>query len=59
MKVPLEIRLSLRPGTVYYMDERSLTSTQPHYFIVINSDPLGDELLLLTVASSQIEKVKH
>lgn len=41
------------------MDERSLTSAQPHYFIVVNSNPLGDELLLLAVSSSQIDKVKR
>lgn len=45
MDVPLEIRLSLRPGTVYYMADRALTSVQPHYFIVVNADPLGDEVL--------------
>lgn len=59
MEVPIEIRLSLRCGTVYYMNERSLTSVQPHYFVVVNSDPLGDEILLLTIASSQIETVKR
>ncbi|MEZ5324041.1 MAG: hypothetical protein R3F19_03140 [Verrucomicrobiales bacterium] len=59
MEVPFEIRLSLRCGTVYYMAERSLTSVRPHYFIVVNADPLGDELLLLTIASSQIDTVKR
>lgn len=57
MQVPWEIRVSLRQGTVYYMAERHLTSAQPHYFIVVNADPLGDEVLLLTVASSQIDTV--
>ncbi|MEX1116010.1 MAG: hypothetical protein WEB53_12220 [Akkermansiaceae bacterium] len=51
--------MSLRQGTVYYMAERNLTSAQPHYFIVVNADPLGDEVLLLTVASSQIDTVKR
>ncbi len=59
MQVPWEIRVSLRQGTVYYMAERNLRSAQPHYFIVVNSDPLGDEVLLLTVASSQIDTVKR
>lgn len=59
MLVPWEIRISLRQGTVYYMAERNLTSVQPHYFIVVNADPLGDEVLLLTVASSQIDTVKR
>ena len=59
MEVPFEIRLSLRCGTVYYMDDRALTSVQPHYFVVVNADPLGDELLLLTIASSKIDSVKR
>ncbi len=59
MQVPWEIRISLRRGTVYYMAERSLSSTEPHYFIVLNTDPLGDEALLLAMASSQIESVKR
>lgn len=59
MEVPLEIRLSLRSGTVYYMRDRALTSVQPHYFVVVNADPLGEEVLLLTVASSKIDKVKR
>jgi hypothetical protein len=41
------------------MADRGLTSVEPHYFVVVNSDPLGDEVLLLTVASSQVEKVKR
>lgn len=59
MAVPWEIRLTLRPGTVYYMADRGLTSVEPHYFVVVNADPLGDEVLLLTVASSQIDSVKR
>jgi len=59
MQVPWEIRVTLRQGTVYYMHERGLSSVEPHYFVVVNMDPLGDELLLLVVASSQIEKVKR
>lgn len=59
MDVPLEIRLSLRPGTVYYMADRSLTSIEPHYFVVVNANPLGDQVLLLTVASSRIDTVRR
>lgn len=59
MQVPFEIQLSLRQGTVYYMADRALTSTQAHYFIVVNADPLGDKILLLTVASSQADNVRR
>ena len=59
MKLPWEIKVSLRPGTVYYMRDNQLSSAEPHYFVVVNGNPIGDEILLLAVASSQIEKVKR
>lgn len=56
--IDLKLRLSLREGTVYYFPHRSLTSPEPHYFIVVNSDPLAQKVLLLAVVTSQIETVK-
>jgi len=56
--IDLKLRLSLREGAVYYFAERTLYSPEPHYFIVVNADPMTDKLLLLTVVSSQLEKVK-
>ncbi len=58
-EVPWELRLTLRPGSVYYFTERALTSAEPHFFIVVNRDPVGSEVLLLTVITSQVEKVKR
>jgi len=58
-EVPLELRLTLRPGTVYYFQHRALTSVEPHYFIVVNSDPLHDQALLLAVASSRVQSVRQ
>jgi hypothetical protein len=58
VNVPYEIRLSLRQGTVYYMAERGLSSIEPHYFVVLNQNPLESKLLLLLVATSQVEKAK-
>jgi len=57
-KLPLELKLGLRAGSVFYFQARELTSAEPHFFVVINRDPLGKELLLLTVLTSQIEKVR-
>ena len=57
--VPWEIRQTLRAGTVYYFQHRDLTSPEPHYFIVANSDPIGTQVLLLAVASSKIETVRQ
>lgn len=56
--VPLALRLSLREGSIYYFTERKLTSVQPHFHIVVN-DPLTQQVLLLTVVTSKIEKVKY
>jgi hypothetical protein len=39
--IDLKLRLTLREGSVYYFAERHLTSPEPHYFIVVNSDPLA------------------
>lgn len=56
--VDLTLRLTLREGSVYYFAERALTSPEPHYFIVVNSDPLAQRVLLLSVVTSQVESVK-
>ena len=58
MQIPFKIRLSLRQDTVYYMAERGLSSVEPHYFVVLNQNPLGSKILLLLVASSQVEKAQ-
>lgn len=55
----LTVRLSLREGSVYYFTERTLTSADPHYFIVVNSDPLTRQVLLLSVVTSKVEEVKR
>lgn len=56
--IDLKLRLSLREGTVYYFPHHSFSSPEPHYFIVVNSDPLAQKVLLLAVVTLKIEKVK-
>ena len=56
--IDLTLRLSLREGSIYYFADRSLTSAEPHYFIVVNADPLGQHVLLLGVVTSQLANVK-
>ncbi len=56
--IDVKLRLSLREGSIYYFTDRSLTSTEPHYFIVINSAPLTQCVLLLCVVTSQVANVK-
>ena len=53
------LNLTLRCGSVYYLQHRDMTSSEPHYFVVLNSKPSSNEFLILIVASSQIEKVKR
>jgi hypothetical protein len=57
--IDLTLRLSLREGSVYYFTERTLTSAEPHYFIVVNADPLTQQVLLLSVVTSKVEEVKR
>lgn len=57
-KIPLDLRLSLREGSIFYLQDRKLTSPEPHFHIVVNADPLGQEVLLLSVVTSKVEKVK-
>jgi hypothetical protein len=59
-RIPPEIiKASIKPGSVYYFREESLKSAEKHYFVVINRNPLADEIILLACASSKIEKVKR
>jgi hypothetical protein len=53
-KLPLELRLGLRAGSVYYFQSRELTSERPHFFIVVNRDPIRKQLLLLTIVTSNV-----
>jgi hypothetical protein len=55
MYVPFDIKYSLRQGTVYYFQHRELTSSEPHYFVVLNSDPLSQQVLLMSVFTSKVE----
>lgn len=57
-KIDFKLSLSLREGTVYYFAHHTLSSAEPHYFIVVNSDPIKQKVLLLSVVTSQVEKVK-
>jgi hypothetical protein len=56
--IDLKLRLSLREGSIYYFEERHLTSPEPHYFIVVNADPLNQQVLVLSVVTSKVAEVK-
>ncbi len=55
----VQIRAAIKPGSVYYFPEASFSSPEPHYFVVLNHNPLTDTFLVLVCASSQIENVKR
>lgn len=57
--LPLELRVGLRAGSVYYFQSRELTSGQPHFFVVVNRDPIGTKRVLLTIVSSKVETVRR
>ena len=59
-RIPPEIiKKSIKPGSVYYFREESIKSDEKHYFVVINRNPLTDEIILLACASSKTGKVKR
>jgi len=61
MDIPPEvaIKATIKVGSVYYFPEVSFHSPEPHYFIVINTDPIEDKVIFLVCASSQIDKSRE
>ena len=57
--LPLELRRGLRAGSVFYFQTRELTSEQPHFFVVVNRDPIGAKRVLLTIVTSKVEAVRR
>jgi hypothetical protein len=53
-----DLRATIQPGSVCYFHDSNLTSPDPHYFIIINKNPLTDRILLLVCSSSQLEAVR-
>ena len=50
---------TIQPGSVYYFSDPRFSLDDPHYFIVINIDPLTDNVLLLLCAHSKVEQIKR
>lgn len=55
--LPLELRF-IRAGSVFYFRARELSSPQPHFFVVVNREPVATKLLLLTIVTSKVDKVR-
>jgi len=56
---PSLLNLTLRGGSVYYLQHRDLSSGESHYFVVLNRDATGDDFLVLAVSSSNITGTKQ
>jgi hypothetical protein len=56
--LPLELKLGLRAGSVYYFQSRELTSAEPHFFVAVNREPITAKVLLLTIVTSKVDKVR-
>ncbi len=50
---------TVETGSVYYFKEERLSSSEPHYFIVLNKNPRTEEFLILVCTSSQVDKRKR
>ena len=61
MQISARVRIlaGIQAGSVYYFEEENLSSSEPHYFVVLNKCPRTEELLILVCASSQVEKRKQ
>lgn len=59
MEIPGDLfELTLRQGSVFFMQHRDLTSPLPHFMIVINPDPYCSDYIVLGVITSKVEKCK-
>lgn len=58
MDVPpeVQIKVTIQTGSVYYFASDQISSEEPHYCVVLNDSPNGDDDLVLVVATSQVEK---
>ena len=50
---------TLKPGTVYLMDDDVFNNGLPHYVVVINKNILKDPTILLVSGTSKIDKRKQ
>ncbi len=53
------IKSTIKPGSVYFFPEETFHVRYPHFFIVLNTNPLTDTAIILVCASSEIDKVKQ
>ncbi|NQU77378.1 hypothetical protein HQ544_01635 [Candidatus Falkowbacteria bacterium] len=59
MDIPPEIQIksTIREGSIFYFTEESFNVDTPHYFVTLNHTPLKDEFLILVCAVTFDTKV--
>ncbi len=50
------LALTIKQGAVYYFTSSQLSSSEPHYFVVLNKSPIDDPIVLLGVATTKVRK---
>lgn len=61
MEISARVRIlgAIQPGSVFYFEEETISSPEPHFFVVLNKNPRTEEVLILVCASSQVDKRKQ
>lgn len=61
MDIPPEvaIKASIKPGSVYYFASPKLHSAGAHYFVVLNINPITEELIILACAHSESKEIRQ
>ena len=61
LSIPPEVQIksTIRSGSVYYFSEDTFSSPEPHFFVVLNHSPADDSVLLLVCSSSRRDSVRR
>ena len=51
-----DISDTIETGSVYYFENKEISSSEPHYYTVLNIRPREEDFLMLVCASSRVEK---
>jgi hypothetical protein len=56
--IPPKVKISstIKPGSAYYFIGTNFQSTEPHYFVILNKDPLSSMSLIVVNATSKVSK---
>ena len=52
------LKLNLRPGSVFYFAHAAFNTLVPHFFVVLNLEPLADPELVMVNATSNVKSAR-